>query len=110
MDGGFFSRAYILYRVQTKPLGWDVKRSYKDFVWLRNSLVGCFPGYFIPPVPSKQYLNSLSPETALKRQRFLKRFMDSVVLSPLFTRSPFLVEFLKQGNQDIFTAFQVCFT
>ena len=36
--GGFFSSDYLQYTIETKPLGWSVKRRDTDFFTLRKRL------------------------------------------------------------------------
>lgn len=35
-SGGFFSKSFIAYNIETQPLGWLVKRRYRNFLWLRT--------------------------------------------------------------------------
>lgn len=65
-----------------------------------------FPGSYIPPIPKKRKRGRLADETVLKRRKFLGRFISSVVTNPLFLRSQFLVEFLKDTSGEQFLAVQ----
>lgn len=35
VSGGLFSSSFVVYNIETIPLGWTVKRRYSDFLWLR---------------------------------------------------------------------------
>ena len=90
----------MAYTVRTEPLGWSTKRRFNDFYWLRGVLQTQFPGYFVPPIPKKQNTGRLADETIIKRRRFLSRFMDTIIKTPIFLRSPFLVSFLSELTID----------
>lgn len=46
-SGGFFSKAYITYLIQTLPIGLSVRRRYSDFEWLKSILSALFPGLMV---------------------------------------------------------------
>ncbi len=71
-EGGFFSSDYITYLVETQPLGFQVKRRYSDFEWLRGILLSFFPGSMIPPIPEKNFGDRLHEEFINKRMRYLE--------------------------------------
>lgn len=54
VSGGLFSQKFTVFAVATSPLGWNVKRRYSDFLWLRQQLMAMYPGYYIPPLPEKK--------------------------------------------------------
>ena len=33
--------------IETRPLGWKVNRTYRDFAWLHKSLSGKYPIYYV---------------------------------------------------------------
>lgn len=39
-----------VFVIETKPLGWKVNRTYKDFVWLHKSLNGKYPTYYVDSI------------------------------------------------------------
>lgn len=47
--GGFFGlgRSHIVYVIKSDPVGWEVKRRFRDFTWLRETLVKIYPGYLV---------------------------------------------------------------
>jgi len=70
--GGFFSSDYITYLITTEPHNFKVRRRYSDFEWLRNILLEFFPGFMIPPIPSKNYGERLHDDFIHKRMRYLE--------------------------------------
>jgi len=71
-SGGFFTSAYTTFLVKTDPFGFQVRRRYSDFEWLRNLLCLHFPGINIPPIPSKKYSDRFLESFVLKRMRYLE--------------------------------------
>lgn len=56
-SGGLFgigASTFFEYQVTTVELGWDVKRRFADFVWLRNYLTRIYPTLIIPCLPVTQ--------------------------------------------------------
>jgi len=104
VPGGLLSSSYVLYTVRTEPLAWVVKRRFNDFFWLRGVLQTQFPGYYVAPIPKKQNTGRLAEETILKRSRFLGRFMESIVRTPAFLRSQWLLAFLGETGLEQFQA------
>lgn len=95
---GFFGSSYVVYTVTTSPLGWEVKRRFTEFKWLSEVLSHEFPGYYIPPLPDKKAHGNTEDDTILKRQRFLQRYMNSIISNSVFKSSPSLVLFLQQSS------------
>ena len=104
VPGGLLSSSYVVYTLRTEPLNWVVKRRFNDFFWLRGALQTQFPGYYVAPIPKKQNTGRLADETILKRRRFLSRFMESIIQSPPFLRSSYLLSFLSETNNDHFNS------
>ena len=50
--GGFFSSDYILYKIETQPLGWATFRRDNEFYTLRVQLRNQFPHILVPPLPA----------------------------------------------------------
>ena len=102
-DGGVFGKNYVLYEVQTEPLGWIVNRRYSDFDLLRQLLAKYFPGYNIPPLPNKKMGNRrLENDFIVKRMKFLNLFINNVVASEDFKASEILVAFLSYTDRGKF--------
>ncbi|CAG9316757.1 unnamed protein product [Blepharisma stoltei] len=102
VQGGLFGSNYVMYNIVTSPLGWNVRRRYKQFEWLREVLAHEFPGYYIPPLPDKKAHGNTEDMTILKRQRFLQRYMNSLISNPVFRSSPSFVLFLKESSTKEF--------
>mmetsp|Transcript_17922 Transcript_17922/g.17909 ORF Transcript_17922/g.17909 Transcript_17922/m.17909 type:complete len:118 (+) Transcript_17922:477-830(+) len=98
-----FSSAKISFPIVTQPLGWIVKRQIEDFVWLRNILATVYPANYVPPNPPKRVMNSTKNEALSKQQSYLQRFLAAIVRNPLFRRCEYLVSFLSQDDEKIFT-------
>lgn len=47
--GGFFGigRTHVVYIVSSEPCEWEVKRRFKDFTWLRETLAKLYPGFLV---------------------------------------------------------------
>lgn len=47
--GGFFGlgRSHIVYVIQCLPTNWEVKRRFRDFTWLRETLAKLYPGFLV---------------------------------------------------------------
>ena len=47
--GGFFGigRSHIVYVVSSEPCQWEVKRRFRDFTWLRDTLAKLYPGFLV---------------------------------------------------------------
>ncbi|CAG9319224.1 unnamed protein product [Blepharisma stoltei] len=108
VQGGLFGSNYVIYNIVTSPLGWDVRRRYKQFKWLREVLSHEFPGYYIPPLPDKKAHGNTEDMTILKRQRFLQRYMNSLISNPIFRSSPSFELFLKENSDKEFKSSKDC--
>ena len=108
MDGGVFGKNYVLYEVQTDPLGWVVTRRFSDFDTLRLLLVKYFPSYNIPPLPNKKMGNRrFNLNFIMKRMKFLNLFINNVVQSEDFKASEILIAFLSYTDRGKFELFCV---
>ena len=103
MTGGVFGKHYILYEVQTEPLGWLVQRRFSDFDSLRILLAKYFPSYNIPPLPNKKIgVRNYDIDFILKRMKFLNLFINNVVQSEDFKASEILTAFLSCTDRPKF--------
>ena len=103
MDGGVFGKNYVLYEVETQPLGWIVLRRYSDFDLLRALLAKYFPSYNIPPLPNKKLGNRrFDTDFIAKRMKFLNLFINNVVQSEDFKASEILIAFLSYTDRGKF--------
>ena len=103
MDGGVFGKNYVVYEVQTEPLGWMVLRRYSDFDLLRTLLAKYFPSYNIPPLPNKKLGNRrFDSDFIAKRMKFLNLYINNVVQSEDFKASEILMAFLSYTDRGKF--------
>jgi len=103
VDGGFFSSKYTTYTLKTSPFDWTVKRRYSDFEKIRELLSKLFPGFVIPPLPSKKFGNKrFEMEFITKRMAFLQKFIDLILSNEYFKSSELLLCFLNQADRNTF--------
>ena len=103
MDGGIFGKNYVIYEVQTEPLGWVVLRRFSDFDLLRILLAKYFPSHNIPPLPNKKMTNRrFDLDFIMKRMKFLNLFINNVVQREEFKASEILVAFLSYTDRGKF--------
>ena len=89
--------------METKPLNWMVYRRYSDFDWLRNTLIKFYPGFYVPPIPSKKLgLRRLEKDYVYKRMKLLNHFINCVCLNEEFKASEVLNIFLSCTNRGRF--------
>jgi hypothetical protein len=94
---------YVVFKVTTKPLNFEVERRYSDFLWLRNHLAREFPGLYIPPMAPKDgkhfdedYLN--------KRKEMLQLFIDDILEHPTLKVTQVFLDFLKIAGEEAFNS------
>ena len=105
VDGGVFGKNYVLYEVQTDPLGWMVTRRFSDFDTLRILLAKYFPSHNVPPLPNKKMGNRrFDSDFIMKRMKFLNLFINNVVQSESFKASEILISFLSYEDRGKFEA------
>lgn len=46
-SGGFFGRDFMEYTLKTNPQGWEVKRRFSDFEWLRSIMRKLYPHIYV---------------------------------------------------------------
>ena len=103
MDGGLFGKKYVIYEVFTAPLGWTVLRRFSDFDLFRTLLVKYFPGYIIPPLPSKKIGNKrFEKKFVLKRMKYLNIFINKLVEREEFKASDLVSCFLSYTDRGKF--------
>jgi len=91
-------------RLQVKEVNRCTEK-YKDFEWLRHNLTRMFPGVFIPPLPTKNLLGSI---TSLGSDKFeslhrfeIERFVNRLATIPIIVNSPPFQAFINNtGNFD----------
>lgn len=102
IDGGFFSKAYVIYLVTTKELNFSVKRRYSDFEWLREIFSEQFPNLIIPPIPLKNFSDRFNEEFIEKRKRYLQKFIHSIDNNPVLANTSIYYDFISCKSEDEF--------
>ena len=83
-----------------------VKRKFQDFIWLGKVLSVAYPDIKMPPTPDKYMSKGLTDKDFTKQKVYLQRFMDSIIRTPLYLRSPYLAAFLQDSNEKSFQILQ----
>lgn len=103
VEGGIFQSNYIIYDIKVEQLNWFVKRRFSDFDNLNILLHKFFPGYCIPPLPDKKIgFRRFDDDYIKKRMNFLKKFIDSIMISETFKAHEATVNFFSITDRDIF--------
>ena len=90
-----FKSNYIMYRVKTSPQGYEVKRRFRDFLWLRQSLVNEYPAYCIPPMAKTAATRQFEKKVVYKRMAVMQLFIDAVASHRELRSSQAFFSFLK---------------
>lgn len=90
------SRAY-------KQTEFEVKRRYRDFLWLYNTLHGNNPGYVVPPPPEKQAVGRFNSNFVEGRRAALEKMLSKIAAHPTLQHDADLKLFLESEafNVDI---------
>ena len=103
INGGIFSSNFILYSVETQPMGWVVQRRDSDFDLLRKLLLKYFPFHKIDPLPKRKNASKKFNEDFIqKRILLLNCFINTIIKNEVFKTSDILVSFLSLDNKDKF--------
>jgi len=103
INGGIFSSNYILYSVETQPMGWVVQRKDTDFDLLRKLLQKYYPFHKIDPLPYKKNGSKRFNEDYIhKRIKHLNDFINNIIKNEVFKASDILVSFLSLEDKDKF--------
>lgn len=103
INGGLFSSNYILYSVETQPMGWVVQRRDSDFDLLRKLLLKYYPFHKIDPLPNKKNSAKRFKEDFIqKRIKHLNDFINNIIKNEVFKASDILVSFLSLEDKGQF--------
>ena len=94
IEGNFFSKSYVTYLVETKPVGFIVRRRFNDFIWLHDILKQLYINCVIPPLSKKNYIYGIKDYQIAKRIRVLQKFMTEISVHPLLKHSQIFYEFI----------------
>ncbi|CAD8135627.1 unnamed protein product [Paramecium pentaurelia] len=105
-QGSLLSASYYTYLVNTEPTGWNVQRSYNEFLWLREVLNKVYPGQYIPPLPKKAILKNEQELSLLKRMKFLEKFLQTLLQYELIRHDKWFYAFLSIKDDKDFKHIQ----
>lgn len=103
IDPGIFRSKYSCYVVKTLPEGWVAERKFGDFVKLREILKKCYPGYVVPPVPSKSE-KKVEKHDVEKRGYYFEKFLNDLATHPVLKNSSFFISFLSITSEKEYEA------
>ena len=101
--GGLFSKSYVTYLVETKPLGFQVRRRFSDFIWLHDILKSLYINCVIPPIIKKNYIMGIDVEGINKRIRVVEKFLQEISVHPLLGSSQIFYDFISLRNDKDFS-------
>lgn len=102
--GGLFGLggvSFLLFKINTYDLKWEVRRRYSDFQWLRQVICKFFPTYIVPPIPRKNAKKRTQRDLD-KRMRILTYFLNDLATVPEIFQSRFVSGFLSLTNDSQF--------
>ncbi|KEY63821.1 hypothetical protein S7711_09733 [Stachybotrys chartarum IBT 7711] len=81
----------------------EVKRRYRDFLWLYTSLHGNNPGYVVPPPPEKQAVGRFDTNFVEARRAALEKMLNKIAAHPKLQHDEDLKLFLESEafNVDV---------
>ena len=102
IDGGFFGRDSVSFTVVAIPLGFEVKRNYLDFEWLRDILLKLYNMNFVPSLPNLfSYTKENEDDFFKECIRNLEKFMNYLLSDQIIKNSQLLYDFLcKENSKD----------
>lgn len=103
-EGTIFSKSYITYLVETKPLGLQVRRRFSDFMWLHDILQSLYINCIIPPILKKTYIIGIKDATIQKRMRVIEKFLQEIALHPLLRNSQIFYDFISIRDDKEFNS------
>ncbi|POR31879.1 Vacuolar protein sorting-associated protein vps5 [Tolypocladium paradoxum] len=107
---GDLTSSHIVYSVRTKTSSrayklpeFEVKRRYRDFLWLYNTLHGNNPGYVVPPPPEKQAVGRFDSNFVEARRAALEKMLNKIAAHPTLQHDADLKLFLESEafNVDV---------
>lgn len=107
---GDLTSSHIVYSVRTvttskgyKQPEFEVKRRYRDFLWLYNTMHGNNPGVVVPPPPEKQALNRFETNFVESRRAALEKMLNKIAAHPTLQHDSDLKLFLESEafNVDV---------
>jgi hypothetical protein len=93
-EGSLFSKSYVTYLIETKPLGLQVRRRFSDFVWLHDLLKVLYINCIIPPIIKKNYFSGITDIQIQKRMRLMEKFLQELINHPILRNSQIVYDFI----------------
>ena len=97
-EGGW-GRSYVTYLITCDPMGYQVRRRYSDFVWLRDILTKRYVGILIAALPEKGGVGFNKSNFVPLRMRALGIFLEKVVKNPYLKSDTTVMDFLSITKQ-----------
>ncbi|KAI9155182.1 Vacuolar protein sorting-associated protein [Paramyrothecium foliicola] len=107
---GDLTSSHIVYSVRTKTTSkaykqpeFEVKRRYRDFLWLYTTLHGNNPGYVVPPPPEKQAVGRFDSNFVESRRAALEKMLNKITAHPVLQHDADVKLFLESEafNVDV---------
>ncbi|KUI57968.1 Vacuolar protein sorting-associated protein vps5 [Cytospora mali] len=102
---GDLTSSHIVYSVRTKTTSkaykeseFEVKRRYRDFLWLYNTLHGNNPGVVVPPPPEKQAVGRFETNFVEARRAALEKMLNKSAAHPTLQHDADLKLFLESES------------
>lgn len=102
---GDLTSSHIVYSVRTRTTSkgyrepeFEVKRRYKDFLWLYTTMHGNNPGVVVPPPPEKQALNRFESNFVEARRAALEKMLNKIAAHATLQHDPDLKLFLESES------------
>ncbi|KAK3685812.1 Vps5 C terminal like-domain-containing protein [Podospora appendiculata] len=105
---GDLTSSHIVYSVRTKTTSkaykqaeFEVKRRYRDFLWLYNTLHANNPGVVVPPPPEKQAVGRFESNFVESRRAALEKMLNKTAAHPTLQHDGDLKLFLESETFNI---------
>lgn len=79
----------------------EVKRRYRDFLWLYNTLHGNNPGVVVPPPPEKQAVGRFESNFVEARRAALEKMLNKTAAHPTLQHDADLKLFLESESFNV---------
>ncbi|KAF4971037.1 hypothetical protein FSARC_2050 [Fusarium sarcochroum] len=105
---GDLTSSHIVYSVRTKTTSkgykqpeFEVKRRYRDFLWLYTTLHGNNPGIVVPPPPEKQAVGRFDSNFVESRRAALEKMLNKTAIHSTLQHDPDLKLFLESETFNV---------
>ncbi|KAH8888814.1 Vps5-domain-containing protein [Thozetella sp. PMI_491] len=105
---GDLTSSHIVYSVRTRTTSkaykqseFEVKRRYRDFLWLYNTLHANNPGVVVPPPPEKQAVGRFESNFVEARRAALEKMLNKTAVHPALQHDADLKLFLESEAFNI---------